>query len=293
MAVPCSFELQYLGIRRPGFMSRTDVGWACSCVSSVVRGVDLTPGASHHAVNFASIDFDVAKHAVIQTAQFGGSTSCLQFGCEGQSQLCQQFGDTPDEPAQPRLCAGAIATHEDDVHRLGEERVQIFAPAQSCSVALPDPASRTTHRGGWNSRRAGRWHQAELMRPGRSCRRTCTCRAQCSDHLAKKDADRGADAHSRPLWLRCRRVSYFHAGAAAARRQRATSFSCMGCLPMGPLVGVIVRLQRAGLNVTSVQNPLTTLPESSRIGRARAGAHRTPNGSRRAFLCGDDRDRGR
>jgi len=54
---------------------------------------------------------------------------------------------------------------------------------------------------------------------------------------------------------------------------------------------VIARLQAAGLNVTAVQNPLTTLPEA--FGRAGAGAAGWPDGSRRSFLFRDDRHGGR
>ncbi len=56
---------------------------------------------------------------------------------------------------------------------------------------------------------------------------------------------------------------------------------------------VIERLQTAGLNVTSVQNPLTTLPESRRVSRARACTARRPDSSGRPFLLRDDRHGGR
>src|SRR5215813_8999326 len=55
---------------------------------------------------------------------------------------------------------------------------------------------------------------------------------------------------------------------------------------------VIPRLQAAGLNVTSVQNPLTTLPEAVDA-PLRARTTEWTDGSGRTFIFRDDRHRGR
>src|SRR5437899_12999172 len=56
---------------------------------------------------------------------------------------------------------------------------------------------------------------------------------------------------------------------------------------------VIPRLQAAGLNVTSVQNPLTTLPEAVDAALPRARTTEWTDGSGRTLIFRDDRHRGR